>query len=90
MHITLDLHGIYNKGAQIETALQNVLADARKKKLDYVEIIPGKGSGALKKTVLRFFNKKAVRSQYSRLDVDNKNFGRLFIHFNWKKLSQPK
>ena len=85
-HITLDLHGIFNSGAQIEAALENALFTARQKKLNYVEIIPGKGSGALKKSVLRFFNRKDIRQKYSRIDVDNKNFGRLFVHFNWNKL----
>jgi len=82
----LDLHPIFNKGAAIDAELNKILQDAWRKKLDFVEIICGKGSGALKEKVLRFFNGKQIRAKYSRLDIDNKNFGRIFIYFNWKKL----
>lgn len=82
----LDLHPVYNKGALIESGLNGILDEAWKKKLDYIEIIPGKGSGRLKEKVLRFFNSKEIRKKYSRLDVDNKNFGKIFVYFNWNKL----
>ena len=82
----LDLHPIYNKGGEIDASLNNILASAWSKKLDFIEIIPGKGSGQLKEKVLRFFNRKDIRQKYSRLDVDNRNFGRIFVHFNWNKL----
>ena len=82
----LDLHPIFNKGGQIESELKRILNNAWTKKLDFIEIIPGKGSGQLKEKVLRFFNQKEIRQKYSRLDVDNKNFGRIFIYFNWNKL----
>ena len=82
----LDLHPIFNKGGQIESELKRILNNAWTKKLDFIEIIPGKGSGQLKVKVLRFFNQKDIRQKYSRLDVDNKNFGRIFIYFNWNKL----
>ncbi|MDR1941841.1 MAG: Smr/MutS family protein [Endomicrobium sp.] len=82
----LDLHPIFNKGAQIDCELNNLIDGAWSKKLDYVEIIPGKGSGQLKEKVIRFLNRKDTRSRYSRFDVDNKNFGRIFVYFNWTKL----
>ncbi|MCL2335045.1 MAG: Smr/MutS family protein [Endomicrobia bacterium] len=82
----LDLHPIFNKGGQIDAELNKIVSDAWAKKLDFIEIIPGKGSGQLKEKVLRFFNKKEMRAKYSRLDVGNKNFGRIFIYFNWNKL----
>ncbi|MCL2389246.1 MAG: Smr/MutS family protein [Elusimicrobia bacterium] len=84
-HMTLDLHSIYNKGREIEVALESLLENALSKKLEFVEVITGKGSGALKKTVLRFFNRKDIRAKYWRLDIDNKNFGRLFVHFKHNK-----
>jgi hypothetical protein len=46
-----------------------------------VEIIPGKGSGQLKKRVLRFLAQPEIKSQYHRLEKDDKNFGRIFVHF---------
>jgi DNA-nicking Smr family endonuclease len=81
--LKLDLHDIYNKGEQIEAELDRVLREAREKRIALVEIIPGKGSGQLKKTVLRFLNRKDVRQLYHRIDVDNRNFGRLFVHFRF-------
>ena len=46
-----------------------------------VEIIPGKGSGQLKKKVIRFLDQKEIKQQYHRVEKDSKNFGRLFVHF---------
>jgi len=51
------------------------------KRIKMVEIIPGKGSGQLKKRVLRFLNQKEIKSLYHRVEKDDKNFGRIFVHF---------
>ena len=79
--IVLDLHDIFNKGAAIETELNRVIVEAVDKKIAMVEIIPGKGSGQLKKRVLRFLAKPDVKRVYHRLEKDDKNFGRVFVHF---------
>ena len=84
MKLVLDLHDIYNKGDQIERALHDVMAEAAAKKAKLVEIIPGKGSGALKKRVLRFLDQKDVKALYHRVEKDRDNFGRVFVHFRWK------
>jgi DNA-nicking Smr family endonuclease len=81
--IVLDLHEIYNKGGQIDAALNRVINDAVSKKIDLVEIIPGKGSGQLKKRILRFLAQPDVKKLYHRLEKDDKNFGRIFIHFKF-------
>ncbi|GMW03459.1 MAG: DNA mismatch repair protein MutS [Candidatus Hydrogenedentota bacterium] len=81
--ITLDLHDIFNKGASIERELERVIDDAVRKKIRTVEIIPGKGSGQLKKRVLRFLQQPHIKSQYHRVEKDSKNFGRLFVHFRF-------
>ena len=47
--IVLDLHDIFNKGYTIDAELNRVIAEAVEKKIALVEIIPGKGSGQLKK-----------------------------------------
>jgi len=86
----LDLHPIFNKGGQIDAELKKIISDAWAKKLDFIEIIPGKGSGALKEKVIRFLNRKEMKQRYSRYDVDNKNFGRIFVYFNWNKLKNEK
>ena len=41
--LVLDLHDIYNRGDQIDRALEQVIQDAIDKKIRLVEIIPGKG-----------------------------------------------
>ena len=84
MKLKLDLHDIYNRGTDIDRALRQIMDEAVQKKATLVEIIPGKGSGALKKRVLRFLDQKDVKALYHRVEKDSKNFGRLFIHFRWK------
>tara|TARA_Y100001935_G_scaffold252702_1_gene257202 strand:+ start:234 stop:482 length:249 start_codon:yes stop_codon:yes gene_type:complete len=79
--LVLDLHEIYNKGNLIDKELNRVIDEAIEKKIKTLEIIPGKGSGQLKKKVLRFLNQKHIRKKYHRLDKDSKNFGRLFVYF---------
>jgi DNA-nicking Smr family endonuclease len=79
--IVLDLHEIYNKGGQIDAALNRVINDAVSKKIDLVEIIPGKGSGQLKKRILRFLAQPDIKKLYHRVEKDDKNFGRVFVHF---------
>lgn len=81
--LVLDLHDIYNNSKAIETSLQHIVQEAIDKKIKLVEIIPGKGSGQLKKKVLRFLEQKHIKNQYHRLDKDSKNFGRLFVHFKF-------
>ncbi len=83
MKLKLDLHDIYNQGAEIEKALQRVFDEAVAKKAPVIEIIPGKGSGQLKKHVLRFLERKDIKALYHRVEKDSKNFGRLFVHFRW-------
>ena len=81
--LVLDLHDIYNRGDQIDRALDQVMQDAIDKKIRLVEIIPGKGSGALKKKVLRYLDRKDVRARYHRIEKDSDNWGRLFVHFRF-------
>lgn len=79
--LKLDLHSIYNKSNAIEEELNRIMNEALEKKISMIEIIPGKGSGQLKKKVLRFLEQKHIKKMYHRLQKDSKNFGRLFVHF---------
>lgn len=79
--LKLDLHPIYNKGKEIDQALNDIIEEAIEKKIKEIEIIPGKGSGQLKKKVIRFLEQKHIKSKYHRIDKDSKNFGRLFVYF---------
>ena len=79
--IKLDLHDIYSNGKAIDSELRRVLDEALRKKISEIEIIPGKGSGQLKKHVLRFLGQPEIKQLYHRLEKDDKNFGRIFVHF---------
>ena len=79
--IILDLHDIFNKSGAIEAELDRVIAEAIEKRIALVEIIPGKGSGQLKKHVLRFLAEPRIKKLYHRIEKDDKNFGRVFVHF---------
>lgn len=81
MKLKLDLHPIYNDTSMIEAELRRIIDEAVTKRATEVEIIPGKGSGALKKTVLRFLDRPEVKARYHRLEKDGDNWGRLFVHF---------
>lgn len=82
--LTLDLHDIYNRGGDLDRALHAIIEEAVATKAPLVEIIPGKGSGALKKRVLRFLERPEIKTLYHRVEKDSKNFGRVFVHFRWK------
>jgi len=62
--LKLDLHDIYNRGGKIEAELNRVMQEAVDKRIKLLEIIPGKGSGQLKKRVLRFLNQPDIRVLY--------------------------
>lgn len=79
--LKLDMHDIYNKGGKIETELNRIIQEAVEKRISLVEIIPGKGSGQLKKKVLKFLERSEIKQLYHRVEKDSKNFGRLFVHF---------
>ena len=83
MKLKLDLHDIFNRGGEIDRALRGIIDEAVAKKATLVEIIPGKGSGQLKKKVLRFLDQKEIKQLYHRVEKDGDNWGRLFIHFRF-------
>lgn len=81
--LKLDLHEIYNKGREIDRELNQIIEEALERKIALVEIIPGKGSGQLKKKVLRFLNQSHIKKLYHRVEKDDRNFGRIFVHFKF-------
>lgn len=82
--IKLDLHPIYNRGDKIDQALRDAMTEATRIRASEIEIIPGKGSGQLKKRVLRYLERRDVRPLYHRVEKDADNHGRIFVHFRWK------
>jgi Smr domain len=85
--IKLDLHDIYNNSKAIDQALLQAFEDAIDKRIREVEIIPGKGSGQLRKKVERFLQLPHIKPLYHRIENDSKNFGRLFVYFKFQKYS---
>ena len=81
--IKLDLHGIYSNSRAIDDELNRVIREAIEKRITLVEIIPGKGSGQLKKSVLRFLEQPRIKALYHRIEKDDRNFGRVFVHFRF-------
>ena len=81
--LKLDLHPIFQQGRSIDAALHGIIDEAEEKRIALVEIIPGKGSGQLKKRVLRFLDQPRIKQRYHRVEKDAKNHGRVFVHFRW-------
>ena len=81
--LKLDLHEICKNGNLIEKELNRIIEEANEKRITLVEILPGKGSGQLKKTVLRFLNRPDIKKKYHRIDKDSKNYGRVFVRFKY-------
>ena len=82
--IKVDLHDVYNNSFAIDKALHDAFEEAIEKKITEIEIIPGKGSGQLKKKVQRFLQQPHIKPLYHRMENDSKNFGRLFVYFKFK------
>jgi len=82
--LKLDLHDMFKDGKKIHEELGAIINEAVEKRIKLVEIIPGKGSGALRKTVMRFLNQPHIKKLYHRIEIDSKNHGRLFVHFRFK------
>lgn len=81
--LKVDLHKIYNNSAAIDKVLTNAFEEAIDKKIKEIEIIPGKGSGQLRKKVERFLQQPHIKKQVHRIENDSKNFGRLFVYFKF-------
>jgi dsDNA-specific endonuclease/ATPase MutS2 len=81
--LKLDLHEIFNRSKDIDKSLHDIIQEAIDCKIETVEIIPGKGSGQLKKKVIRFLQQPEIKKLYHRLEKDSKNFGRIFVYFRF-------
>jgi DNA-nicking Smr family endonuclease len=81
--LKLDLHKVFNDSKAIDRALNEIFEEAIEKRIREVEIIPGKGSGQLRKKVERFLQQPHIKPLYHRIENDSKNFGRLFVYFKF-------
>ena len=78
--LSLDLHPIFRNNRDIELALRQFLFAAARSGEPVVEIIPGKGSGQLKRRVLAFLDQKHIKKLYLRHESDPGNPGRILVH----------
>lgn len=81
--LKVDLHPIFNDSRKVEAALKDALDEAESNRITLIEVIPGKGSGQLRKKVLKFFEQKEIRARYHRLEKDQANWGRLWVHLRF-------
>lgn len=79
--LTLDLHPLFDQGDRIDEALDAALAEAEQRDARELEIIHGKGSGALKTRVLRYLDRRDVRARYHRVIKDPFNAGYVVVRF---------
>ncbi|MFC9646283.1 Smr/MutS family protein [Streptomyces mirabilis] len=78
--LTLDLHPIFRNNRDIDIALRQTLFKAAATGIDVVQIIPGKGTGQLKKRVLAVLAQKHIKKLYVRVETDATNAGRILVH----------
>ena len=78
--LTLDLHPIFRNNRDIDVALRQTLFKAAATGVDVVQIIPGKGTGQLKKRVLAVLAQKHIKKLYVRVETDATNTGRVLVH----------
>jgi DNA-nicking Smr family endonuclease len=79
--LTVDLHPIFRNNRDIDLALREMIFKAARTGEEVVAIIPGKGSGQLKRRVLTFLRQKHTRKLYARVETDPTNTGRILVHF---------
>jgi DNA-nicking Smr family endonuclease len=79
--LTVDLHGIFRSDRDIDKAVRAAVFRAVQEKVKVVEIIPGKGSGKLKRRVLAMLNQPHLRKLYRSVEADASNDGRVLVHF---------
>jgi hypothetical protein len=79
--MTLDLHPIFRDQRAIDRAVREAVFKAAATGVDVLEIIPGKGSGTLKRRLLAFLGQRHLSKLYKRLEADPANEGRILVHF---------
>ncbi|HWO64702.1 MAG TPA: Smr/MutS family protein [Umezawaea sp.] len=79
--LSVDLHGVFRSDRDIDRAIRAAIFQAKRERIGTVEIIPGKGSGVLKRKVLAVLKQPHLRKLYRRVEVDPENEGRVLVHF---------
>ncbi|MQY28300.1 Smr/MutS family protein [Nocardia aurantia] len=79
--LTVDLHPVFRSDRDIDKAIRSAVFRAAAQKADLLEIIPGKGSGTLKRRVLAKLAQPSLKKLYRRVEADPGNEGRILVHF---------
>jgi hypothetical protein len=80
--LTVDLHPVFRNDRDIDTAIRSAIFRALAQKVALLEIIPGKGSGTLKRRVLAKLAQPHLKKLYRRVEADSTNEGRILVHFD--------
>ncbi len=80
--LTVDLHPVFRSDRDIDNAVRKAVFQALAQKVSLLEIIPGKGSGTLKRRVLAKLAQPHLRKFYRRVEADSGNAGRILVHFD--------
>lgn len=80
--LTVDLHPLFRSERDIDNAIRSAIFHAVAHKVARLEIIPGKGSGTLKRRVLAKLAQPHVKKFYRRVEADSTNAGRILVHFD--------
>ncbi|MEU0504988.1 Smr/MutS family protein [Nocardia sp. NPDC004278] len=79
--LTVDLHPVFRSDRDIDNAVRSAIFRAVAQKVGLLEIIPGKGSGTLKRRVLAKLAQPSLKKFYRRVEADPGNEGRILVHF---------
>lgn len=80
--LTVDLHPVFRSDREIDRAVRGAIFRAVAQKVVLLEIIPGKGSGTLKRRVLAKLAQPHLRKLYHYVETDAANEGRILVHFD--------
>lgn len=79
--VKLDLRDIAIEGRVVEAELNRAVEESVRGRVAFLEIFFGRDNGEMKKRVLRFLAQPNIRKLYHRVEKDQKNYGRIFVHF---------
>jgi hypothetical protein len=79
--LTVDLHPVFRSDRDIDNALRTAIFRAAHDRVKVLEIIPGKGSGTLKRRVLARLNQPHLKKLYRSVEADPANGGRVLVRF---------
>jgi dsDNA-specific endonuclease/ATPase MutS2 len=79
--LTVDLHPHFRSDRDIDNAVRAAIFRAAQEKVKILEIIPGKGSGKLRRRVLATLNQPHLKKLYRSVHTDPSNDGRVIVQF---------